>query len=82
MARITILGGGGAVGSVATATLAPLDFFSEIVVADLHLARARQVAAAIGSPRVSAVEVDVLDPSRPAVTGALLDRLRRWTGVR
>jgi len=43
MSRVTILGGGGAVGSIATQTLASSSVFSEIVVADINMAAARKL---------------------------------------
>jgi len=61
MAKIVVLGASGAVGSVAMKTLAGQEYFSEIVAADLSLARAREVAASLKGRKVSAKKVDVLD---------------------
>lgn len=61
MAKIVILGGCGAVGSVAVKTLLPLDDFSEIVIADVNLKKARELAAKLGSGKVKAKKVDALD---------------------
>ena len=71
MARITVLGGAGAVGSVAVATLARTGAFSEVVVADANVERARAVAASAGST-ASAVDVDAEDAEsvRRAVAGS------------
>jgi len=63
MAKITVLGGCGAVGSVAVKTLAPLDYFSEIVIGDLNFKQARVLAARHGPAKVSAKKVDALDPA-------------------
>jgi saccharopine dehydrogenase (NAD+, L-lysine-forming) len=62
MAKITVLGGCGAVGSVAVKALKPLDYFSEIVIGDLNFKQARELAARLGSAKVSAKKVDALDP--------------------
>ena len=71
MAKLVVLGGSGAVGSVAVKTLAPLDNFSEIIAADLNPARAAEIASAAG-PRVKAVKLDVLDEKslRTLIRGA------------
>lgn len=61
MAKITVLGGCGAVGSVAVKTLAGTDHFDEVVIADINLEKAQQIAADLGD-KVSAVQVDALDP--------------------
>lgn len=63
MAKVTVLGGAGAVGSVAVKTLVEGKFFSDIVVADANLARAQEVAAAAGLPGVTAAKVDAGDPA-------------------
>ena len=62
MAIITVLGGCGAVGSVAVKTLAPLDYFSEIVIGDLNFKQARELAARLGPAKVSAKKFNALDP--------------------
>ncbi len=52
MSRVTVLGGSGAVGSVAAETLASSGFFSEIVLADARLEQAKKLAAiAASTPR-------------------------------
>lgn len=61
MAKIVVLGASGAVGSVAMKTLAGQEYFSEIVAADLSLARARKIAASLKGRKVAAKKVDVLD---------------------
>lgn len=61
MAKIIVLGGCGAVGSVVVRTLADAADFSEIVIGDIDLPRASQLAREIGDQRLSAVYVDALD---------------------
>jgi saccharopine dehydrogenase (NAD+, L-lysine-forming) len=58
MAKVVVLGGAGAVGSVAAKALAGLDEFTQVVIADGNLDRARVVAGEIGSPKVSVVAVN------------------------
>jgi saccharopine dehydrogenase (NAD+, L-lysine-forming) len=72
MARIVVLGGCGAVGSVAARTLTRLPYFSEVVIADINLKRARELAAELGPGKVSAKKVDALKPEsvKAAVKGA------------
>lgn len=60
MARITVLGGCGAVGSVAVRTLANLPDFDEIIIGDINEEGAIRLADKVGD-ECSAVEVDVLD---------------------
>lgn len=71
MSRIIVLGGCGAVGSVAVKTLAGSDLFSEVVIADINLERAKEMAAELG-PKTSAIEVDALDPAsvKKAIAGS------------
>jgi saccharopine dehydrogenase (NAD+, L-lysine-forming) len=74
MARVTVLGGCGAVGSVAVRTLLQSGAFEHVVIADINGDRARgMVASAIaGSAGLSAVECDALDSTalRAAVQGS------------
>jgi len=69
MAKVVVLGGSGAVGSVAIKTLAGQDHFSEIIIADLNLAKARQVASGLKGKKVTAKKVDVL--SQKSLIGAI-----------
>ena len=55
MTKVTVLGGCGAVGSVAVRTLAGQEMFEEVVIADLNLERAQALAAEIGSKSTAAV---------------------------
>ena len=63
MARITVLGGCGAVGSVAVKTLVALDEFSEIIIGDIDIDKANKLVKEISSNKVSAIKVDVLNPN-------------------
>ena len=71
MAKVTVLGGCGAVGSVAVRTLAHSGVFSEVVIGDAAIDKARQMAQALG-PGVTAVACDAHDqPSvKKAVAGS------------
>lgn len=71
MAKVVVLGGCGAVGTIAVKTLARQDTFSEIVIADINLKRANEIAASIG-PKVSTVMFDADDSAsiRVAIKGA------------
>jgi len=60
MSRITVLGGCGAVGSVAVRTLARHPEFSEVVVADFNIEKAQKLAKGLGQG-ASAVGFDALD---------------------
>ena len=72
MAKVVVLGGCGAVGSVAVETLAGQDIFSEVVIGDHAVDKARQLADRIASSKVSAAFVDAFDPGtiRKAIQGA------------
>jgi saccharopine dehydrogenase-like NADP-dependent oxidoreductase len=59
--RVLSLGGAGAVCRYATRDLAEFSAFDQIVVGDKDLAAARRLAAEIGNPRVTALEVDAED---------------------
>lgn len=61
MARITVLGGCGTVGSVAVHTLAELGDFNEIIVADIDTERADVLLAEVGSECLSSVSCDAND---------------------
>ncbi len=62
MSKVTVLGGSGAVGSIAADTLAGSGVFSEVVVADINIAAARKVAAGLKGSKVSAIEFDAEGP--------------------
>jgi saccharopine dehydrogenase-like NADP-dependent oxidoreductase len=59
--KIVVLGGAGMMGSIAVQDLARSEAVTEVVIADLNLERAREVAGIINSPKVSLAQVDVRD---------------------
>ncbi len=71
MSKVTVLGGCGAVGSIAVETLAGQDLFDEIVVGDLDLDKACRFISRLGSPKISAVYVNAFEPEtiRQALAG-------------
>ncbi len=70
--RITVLGGCGAVGSIAVRTLASSDTFSKIVIGDIDVQKARKLASELGSEKVLAIKVDASDPDgiKEAIKGS------------
>ncbi len=72
MSKVTVLGGCGAVGSIATETLASSGVFSEVTVADMNITAARKLARAIKGSKLSAVELDAENPQsiRKAISGS------------
>jgi saccharopine dehydrogenase (NAD+, L-lysine-forming) len=72
MSRVTVLGGCGAVGSVAVRSLAATDTFDEIVIADIAIDDARRIVERLGSSKVSAVELDAKKPAsiKRAIAGS------------
>lgn len=71
MAKVTVLGGCGAVGSVAVHTLVHCGDFSEVAIGDWNIEKARRMASAF-SPAVSAVQCDARDTQsvRSAIEGS------------
>jgi len=63
MSKVTVLGGCGAVGSVATGILASSGVFSEITVADINIEKAGKLVKALGRDSISAVELDAESPA-------------------
>jgi saccharopine dehydrogenase (NAD+, L-lysine-forming) len=63
MARVTVLGGCGTVGSIAVATLASLKDFSEVVVADIDTERAERLTEHLEAACLSVARVDATHPS-------------------
>jgi saccharopine dehydrogenase (NAD+, L-lysine forming) len=72
MARVTILGGCGAVGSVSVKTLAKHGEFSEVVIADYNIDRAKKMEKELSSKEISSVKFDALDPEsvKSAIKGS------------
>jgi saccharopine dehydrogenase-like NADP-dependent oxidoreductase len=62
MSKVTVLGGCGAVGSVATETLVSSKVFSQVVVADIDLEKATEMVQTLGAGNLSAVEFDAENP--------------------
>ena len=58
MAKVIILGGCGAVGSVVVKTLAKQDIFAKIIIGDINEQRAQDIAAQINPEKVSILRVD------------------------
>jgi len=71
MSKITVLGGCGGIGSVATRTLVSSGFFDEITIAENRYDAACKFAAELGG-KVSAVQVDAEDPQslKKVMTGS------------
>lgn len=72
MSKITVLGGSGAVGSVAAETLSSSGIFSEVVLADARIELAKKLVKALGSKRLSAVKFDAgnLKSIKDAIAGS------------
>lgn len=62
MSKVTVLGGCGAIGSVAVRTLAAGGVFSEIVIAEKRYEQACELARKIDPAKISVLEVDADDP--------------------
>lgn len=72
MSKVTVLGGCGAVGSTATKTLVSADVFSEIVIGDIDINRANELARELGLDKISVVKVDAGEPEsiKEAIKGS------------
>ena len=72
MARVVVLGGCGTVGSIAVKTLARNSEFSEVVIGDFNIDRAKILAKEINVPGVKAIKFDAFDKNSimQAVKGA------------
>ncbi len=62
MTKIVVLGGCGTVGSVAVRTVASLDDFSEVIIGDIDIKKANELASQLGSEKLASIKVDALDP--------------------
>ncbi len=58
MSKVTILGGCGSVGSIASAMLASTDIFSEVVIADINLEKLLEMVHRLRTSNLSAAEFD------------------------
>jgi len=72
MAKVTVLGGCGAVGSVSVRTLVNHHQFDQVVIADYNIEKAKALAAELASPKVSVKQFNALEPAsvREAVRGS------------
>ncbi len=72
MSKVAVLGGAGAVGSVAVKTLARHDEFSQVLICDYNTGRADQLKKEIGAAKVQVMKFDALDTAsiRSAIAGA------------
>ncbi|MFX0115032.1 MAG: saccharopine dehydrogenase family protein [Candidatus Hodarchaeota archaeon] len=62
MTKIIILGGCGVVGSIAVRTLVSAPDFSEVIIGDINILRAKELIDELGSEKVTAIQVDANDP--------------------
>jgi saccharopine dehydrogenase (NAD+, L-lysine-forming) len=62
MVKIIVLGGSGIVGRVAVKTLTTFSEVSEVIMGDINIKKAHEIAEEINSDKVLACEVDVTDP--------------------
>lgn len=62
MPKITVLGGCGAVGSVAVRTLVTGDDFERIIIADMNLEKLEELVSELKDNRLSALKFDANDP--------------------
>jgi len=71
MSKVIVLGGCGAVGSVAVKTLVKSQEFSKIVISDYNIKRAKKMVNELSDPRLSAVFFDAHDNEsiRKAIKG-------------
>jgi len=78
MSKVVVLGGCGAVGSVAVQTLAACEEFSAVVVAEGNAERARDMVAADRSGKLSFVPVDAADSGsvRKVIVGPFYKTVR------
>ena len=61
MAKVIVLGGAGAVGSIAVKTLAKHNEFSEVVIGDYDVVKSEKLHASIGADKVSVIKFDAYD---------------------
>ncbi|MFW9844668.1 MAG: saccharopine dehydrogenase family protein, partial [Candidatus Thorarchaeota archaeon] len=71
MARVTVLGGCGVVGTVAVKTLVSSGEFSEIIIGDINLQKANECVSDIGDECLSSFKVDASNPD--AIKEAIKD---------
>ncbi|MFX0115643.1 MAG: saccharopine dehydrogenase family protein [Candidatus Hodarchaeota archaeon] len=71
MTQIIVLGGCGAVGSVAVKTLASIPDFSEVIIGDINIKRARELVNELRSEKVKAILIDANNPD--SIPNAIAD---------
>ncbi|NOX57967.1 MAG: saccharopine dehydrogenase, partial [Planctomycetes bacterium] len=69
MHKVIVLGGCGAVGSVAVRTLTQMGEWSEILIGDINLQQAQCIASEFDDERLRAVHVDAMNPA--SITAAI-----------
>ncbi|MBF0396221.1 MAG: saccharopine dehydrogenase NADP-binding domain-containing protein [Desulfobacterales bacterium] len=71
MAKVIVLGGCGAVGSVVVKTLVDQEIFKNIIIGDMNIERANNIISKIASPKLSFIKVDASDSSsiKKAISG-------------
>lgn len=71
MPTVIVLGGCGAVGSVVVKTVADQEMFSKVIIGDINLQRAKEIASKVRTDKISAVRVDADDPQtiKTAIAG-------------
>ncbi|MFX0101067.1 MAG: saccharopine dehydrogenase family protein, partial [Candidatus Hodarchaeota archaeon] len=71
MARVTVLGGCGVVGTASVKTLVKVEDFSEVIVGDIDVNKAKQLASKLGE-KVSAVQFDAssIESVKNAIKGS------------
>jgi saccharopine dehydrogenase (NAD+, L-lysine-forming) len=69
MQKVIVLGGCGAVGSVAVRALTQMGEWSKILIGDINVQRAQSIASELDDPRLRAVRVDAM--SSESVTDAI-----------
>ncbi|MHA1268459.1 MAG: saccharopine dehydrogenase family protein [Candidatus Helarchaeota archaeon] len=62
MAKCIVLGGCGAVGNHAVRTLAAVNEFSEIIIGDIDIEKAKKIITEVGTDNISAIKIDANDP--------------------
>ncbi|MFX0123688.1 MAG: saccharopine dehydrogenase family protein [Candidatus Hodarchaeota archaeon] len=62
MAKIIVLGGSGVVGRIAVKTLTSFSDFSQVIIGDINIEKAHEIAQEIDSDKLSVREVDVTNP--------------------
>ena len=72
MSKVTVLGGCGAVGSIAAAMLASTDLFSEVAIADIYMEKIKETIQRLKASNLSPVEFNADSPEsiKKAIAGS------------